>query len=94
VAAAIPETQPEPAVDLLSDREHDVVALIASGCANRDIAEQLGIAVGTVERHVANILKKLGFRSRSQVAKWAIEQGLASVPADPHIDDPRLLADD
>ena len=59
----------------LSDREREVVALIARGCSNRQIAEQLVIAEGTAVRHVANILNKLGFHSRAQVAAWAVQQG-------------------
>ena len=50
-----------------------MVALIARGCSNREIAQQLIIAEGTAVRHVANILAKLGFRSRAQVAVWAVQ---------------------
>jgi DNA-binding NarL/FixJ family response regulator len=48
-----------------------VVALIAAGRSNKGIAEQLFISPATAARHVANILAKLGFTSRSQVAAWA-----------------------
>jgi DNA-binding CsgD family transcriptional regulator len=57
----------------LSPRELEVVALIARGYHNRQIAEELVIAPSTAERHVANILAKLGFDSRSEVAVWAVE---------------------
>jgi DNA-binding response OmpR family regulator/DNA-binding CsgD family transcriptional regulator len=60
----------------LSDRELDVVALIVRGCSNREIARDLVIADATAVRHVANILGKLGLRSRAQVAVWAVERGL------------------
>jgi DNA-binding NarL/FixJ family response regulator len=50
---------------------------IAAGMSNRQIGNELVIANGTVERHVANILAKLGLRSRTQVAVWAVRRGLA-----------------
>jgi DNA-binding CsgD family transcriptional regulator len=65
----------------LSERERDVVALIARGYSNREIAGELVIAEATAVRHVANILGKLGLRSRAQVAVWAVERGLRSKPA-------------
>jgi DNA-binding NarL/FixJ family response regulator len=58
----------------LSVREREVVALIARGYTNRQIAEELIIAEGTAVRHVANILNKLNLRSRAQVAVWAVTQ--------------------
>jgi DNA-binding NarL/FixJ family response regulator len=48
-----------------------VVALLAAGRSNRDIASELSITVATAQRHVANILAKLGFNARGQVAAWA-----------------------
>jgi DNA-binding NarL/FixJ family response regulator len=50
------------------------VALIARGCSNKAIAEELVISPATAARHVANILAKLGFSSRAQVAWWAADQ--------------------
>jgi DNA-binding CsgD family transcriptional regulator len=61
----------------LSAREREVVALIARGYTNRQIAEELIIAEGTAVRHVANILNKLNLRSRAQVAVWAVTQLVA-----------------
>jgi predicted ATPase/DNA-binding CsgD family transcriptional regulator len=55
----------------LTPREDEVVALLAAGLSNRDIARELFISKATAARHVANILAKLGFSSRSQVAAWA-----------------------
>jgi DNA-binding NarL/FixJ family response regulator len=52
--------------------------LIARGRTNRRIAEELVIAEWTVDSHVRHILTKLGFRSRTMVAAWAAEQGVAS----------------
>ena len=57
----------------------EVVALIVRGCTNREIAQELVIAEGTAVRHVANILNRLGFKSRAQVAVWAVEQTHAHV---------------
>jgi DNA-binding NarL/FixJ family response regulator len=57
------------------------VALIAQGLINREIARELVIAEATAVRHVANILGKLGLRSRAQVAVWAVERGLRPRPA-------------
>jgi DNA-binding CsgD family transcriptional regulator/Tfp pilus assembly protein PilF len=55
----------------LTPREHEIVTLIAQGLSNREIAGELVISPATVARHVANILAKLGFSSRTQVASWA-----------------------
>jgi DNA-binding NarL/FixJ family response regulator len=53
-----------------------VAALIARGLTNKQIAEELIIAEGTANIHVGNILGKLGFASRAQVASWATTHGL------------------
>jgi DNA-binding CsgD family transcriptional regulator len=58
----------------LTPREREIVALLAAGLSNKAIAERLFISPATVARHVANILPKLGFSSRSQVAAWAVSQ--------------------
>jgi predicted ATPase/DNA-binding CsgD family transcriptional regulator len=55
----------------LTPREREVVALIAAGCSNKDIARELVISPATAARHVANILAKLGFATRAQIAAWA-----------------------
>jgi predicted ATPase/DNA-binding CsgD family transcriptional regulator/tetratricopeptide (TPR) repeat protein len=55
----------------LTPRERQVVALLGDGLSNRAIAAELYISPATAARHVANILIKLGFTSRSQVAAWA-----------------------
>ncbi|HEX9012198.1 MAG TPA: helix-turn-helix transcriptional regulator [Anaerolineaceae bacterium] len=54
----------------LTAREQEIAALIARGRSNREIAAELFISEKTAERHVANILAKLGFSSRVQVAAW------------------------
>jgi tetratricopeptide (TPR) repeat protein len=61
----------------LTERERQVAALIARGKSNRAIAETLVIAEATTEKHVVNILSKLGFASRVEVAAWAAKIGLS-----------------
>jgi DNA-binding NarL/FixJ family response regulator len=58
----------------LTPREHQIAGLVARGRSNRAIAQELLISPATVARHVANILVKLGFNSRVQVAAWAAHQ--------------------
>ena len=60
----------------LTRREREAAALIAHGKSNKAIARTLGIGERTVEGYVAAALSKLGFKSRSQLAVWAAEQGL------------------
>ena len=55
----------------LTAREHEIVVLIGRGLSNRQIADELVISPATAARHVANILAKLGFTSRTQIASWA-----------------------
>jgi DNA-binding CsgD family transcriptional regulator len=61
----------------LTKRERDVTELVAQGKANRVIAKELGIGERTVEGYVASALAKLDFTSRSQLAAWAVEKGIA-----------------
>src|SRR5579864_2949774 len=58
----------------LTPREYEIVLLIARGLSNKEIADELVISPATAARHVANILGKLGFSSRTQVASWAARQ--------------------
>jgi LuxR family maltose regulon positive regulatory protein len=61
---------PGAAPGMLSQREHEVLRRIADGDSNKMIARALSLSPHTVKRHVANILDKLGARSRSQAAAW------------------------
>jgi DNA-binding NarL/FixJ family response regulator len=74
-------TLPTGAVDTplgdLSDRELEVLGLVAEGLTNRDIARRLFLSEHTVNRHVANILRKLGLPSRAAAASLAGRHGLA-----------------
>ncbi|MCL6457715.1 MAG: response regulator transcription factor [Gorillibacterium sp.] len=62
--------------DELTDREMEVLRLIASGKSNQEIADELFIGIKTVKFHVTNILAKLGVDDRTQAAIYAIKQGL------------------
>ena len=64
----------------LSRREREVVAMVAAGMTNRQIAERLFIAERTAEGHVERIRNKLGVRSRTEVATWAVEHGIDKSP--------------
>jgi len=62
--------------DLLSDREKEIVSLVAMGYSNKEIAEQLIISVKTVETHKSHVMEKLGFKSRPELVKYAMKKGL------------------
>ena len=62
----------------LSQRESEVIGLLAAGRANAEIAAALGVSVHTVERHVANIFVKTGVRNRAEATAWAHRRGLVS----------------
>lgn len=65
--------------DPLTEREVEVLGLIARGLSNREIADQLVISEATVRTHVGNILGKLHLASRTQAALYALREGLASL---------------
>lgn len=65
--------------DGLTEREREVLILIADGLSNQEVADKLSISVKTVERHRANILAKLGLHSRTELVKYAIRKGLILV---------------
>jgi DNA-binding NarL/FixJ family response regulator len=62
----------------LTQREREVAALIARGASNAEIAAGLVVSERTVETHVTNILAKLSFTSRAQIAAWAVANGLVA----------------
>ena len=65
--------------DPLTEREVEVLRLVAAGWSNREIACQLEISEATVRTHVSNILSKLNLCSRTQAALYALREGLASL---------------
>ena len=67
--------QVAPLLEPLSEREHEILVLIANGASNREIAKRLFLAEGTVKNHITNILGKLGVRDRTQAALKAKEMG-------------------
>jgi two-component system response regulator NreC len=66
--------------DLLTDREREVLQLVAEGRTNHEIADKLFISVKTVLRHRTNLMEKLGFHNRTELIKYAISKGLIEVP--------------
>jgi DNA-binding CsgD family transcriptional regulator len=60
----------------LTEREREIAILIAEGQSSREIAKKLVLSKRTVDAHIGNILAKLGFSSRAQIARWAAEKGL------------------
>src|SRR5204863_4067007 len=65
-------------IDALTEREKDVLRLVARGATNRDIAGELIITENTVKVHLRNILDKLQLRNRQQAAAYAVQEGLVS----------------
>ncbi|MFL5732250.1 MAG: response regulator [Chloroflexia bacterium] len=63
-------------IDALTEREKDVLRLVARGATNRDIATELIITENTVKVHLRNILDKLQLRNRQQAAAYAVQEGL------------------
>jgi len=77
-APAYPQTTGSSAgmpLDDLTEREREILRLLAKGESNREIGEALFITEGTVKNHVSNILSKLGLRDRTQAALWARTHG-------------------
>lgn len=60
----------------LSERERVAAVLIAYGNTNQDVARELGVSVRTVESERAQIMRKLGFKRRFELVRWALQRGL------------------
>jgi two-component system, NarL family, response regulator NreC len=79
LGARLIDTEPStesPREDPLSDREREVLTLLAMGHTNHEIAKQLFISVRTAEAHRAHIMKKLGLQSRAELVRYALATGL------------------
>lgn len=72
IAARTPTSQAD-----LSDREREVLALLAGGMANKQIALQLGISEKTVKAHLTNVFRQIKVTDRTQAALWAREHGIS-----------------
>lgn len=64
--------------EVLSNREREIMVLLANGKPNREIGKLLSISVRTVDTHRSNILKKLGFKTNAELVKLAIAEGLVT----------------
>lgn len=83
-----PDPQPR---TRLTARERDVIACLAAGMANKQIARSLGISVRTVTVHVSNLLRKTGTASRTDAAVWAVRHDVGPTVTDPS--EPAELSD-
>jgi DNA-binding NarL/FixJ family response regulator len=70
------EPRPAPALDLLTEREREVMSLVAEGLSNDEIAERLYVSPMTAKTHVSRAMTKLGARDRAQLVVFAYESGL------------------
>ena len=73
------ESNLPPTEEPLTEREEEVLVLVAQGLANQDIADKLFVSERTVRAHVSNILGKLHLANRTQAALYALREGLASL---------------
>lgn len=67
-------------IEPLTEREQEVLRLVATGLSNRDIASVLFVAESTVKTHVEHVIGKLGVSDRVQAAVWAARHGMAEIP--------------
>jgi len=75
--ARVDQYKPGPeGIEPLTPREKEVLTLMVRGLGNREISEELVVSDKTVKTHVANILGKLGVKSRTQAALMALREGL------------------
>lgn len=68
----------EPPLDTLSDREFQVLRRLATGATNREIAEELGLSIKTVDAHRLNLLAKLNLRNNAELTRFALQHGLVT----------------
>jgi len=83
LAAAEAAAESNARVDPLSEREHEVLHLLALGHTNQEIANLLYVSIRTAETHRARIMQKLGLKSRAEIVRYALETGALDVE---HVD--------
>jgi DNA-binding NarL/FixJ family response regulator len=76
----LPQAREQERAAELTEREHDVLRLIAGGATNTEIAQTLHVSNGTVKSHVGSIFTKLGARDRAAAIVYAYQHGIASPP--------------
>lgn len=74
--ASLTAKEVDPELDRLTDREREVLRLIALGDTYREVAARLSVSVKTVERHVSAVLRKLQLSNRHELARWASGRGI------------------
>jgi DNA-binding NarL/FixJ family response regulator len=74
-AGAAPTTPPAQPLDPLTDREEQILAAVARGRTNNEIAGEFYITLSTVKSHITSLMTKLGARNRVEIAMWAYETG-------------------
>ena len=72
--SSAPVAEIDEELDLLSDRELQVMRLIARGYSYKEVAKELFISVKTVESHVSNVLRKLQLSNRHELTRWAVDR--------------------
>ena len=78
--ASLARPRPDDLASRLTEREREILRLVAAGKSNKEIAAELIISERTARTHVSNILRKLGLASRTQAALWAMREGLHTDP--------------
>ena len=77
----LPKQQTTTSYERLSDREREVLKLLADGLALKDIATQLTLSVKTIDAHKTNLMRKLDLHDRSELIKYAIQRKLIRLPS-------------
>ena len=82
VAMGFPTKSEAPLLETLSDREREVLILVAQGHTNQAIADRLSVSVKTIESYRARLMSKLGLRNRAELTQLAIDSGLLTSSSD------------
>ena len=77
--ATLPPQGPAATSPRVSPRERQIVAFIATGCSNREIAARMGLRTQTVKNHLCRIYRKLGLPNRVQLAVFAVGHGTGEI---------------